>query len=87
MKLVSFLEFAQISCNEPLKKISDKTRPTQLTTEANLYPPERQLTKASEPLFDLEAGPKVKSDHIRIFPAHDILQVGFTLQTSRIDYK
>ena len=23
-------------------------------TNANLYPPERQLTKASEPLFDLE---------------------------------
>ena len=25
-------------------------------TDANLYPPERQLNKASEPLFDLEGG-------------------------------
>ena len=25
---------------------------------ANLYPPERQLTKASEPLFDPEGGVK-----------------------------
>ena len=55
-------------------------------TDANLYPPERQLTKASEPSFDLEGGPKVKSD-IRRFPAPDILQVGFTLQTSRITNK
>ena len=27
-------------------------------TDANLYPPERQLSKASEPLFDLEGGAK-----------------------------
>ena len=27
-------------------------------TDANLYPPERQLTKASEPSFDLEGGAK-----------------------------
>ena len=30
----------------------------------------------------LKEGPKVKSNNIRRFPAHDILQVGFTLQTS-----
>ena len=35
----------------------------------------------------LKEGPKVKSDNIRKFPAHDILQVGFTLQTSRINNK
>ena len=35
----------------------------------------------------LKEGPKVKSDNIRRFPAHDILQVGFTLQTSRINNK
>ena len=34
----------------------------------------------------LKEGPKVKSD-IRRFPAHDIQQVGFTLQTSRINNK
>ena len=34
------------------------TRPTHQRTDANLYPPERQLTKASEPLFDLEGGAK-----------------------------
>ena len=34
------------------------TRPTHRRTDANLYPPERQLTKASEPLFDLEGGAK-----------------------------
>ena len=35
----------------------------------------------------LKERPKVKSDNIRRFPAHDILQVGFTLQTSRINNK
>ena len=34
------------------------TRPTHWRTNANLYPPERQLTKASEPSFDLEGGAK-----------------------------
>ena len=29
-----------------------------LTTDANLYRPERQLTKASEPSLDLEGGAK-----------------------------
>ena len=51
------------------------------TTDANLYQPERQLPKASEPLFDLEGGAKGK------IPALDILQVGFTLQTSRPNNK
>ena len=32
------------------------TRPTHRRTDENLYPPERQLTKASEPSFDLEGG-------------------------------
>ena len=63
------------------------TRPTYWTTDANLYPPERQLTKASEPSFDLEGGSKVKSGNIRRFPAHVILQVDFTLPTSRINNK
>ena len=35
-----------------------KTRPKHRRTDANLYPPERQLTKASEPSFDLEGGVK-----------------------------
>ena len=35
-----------------------KTRPTYQRTDANLYPLERQLTKASEPSFDLEGGAK-----------------------------
>ena len=34
------------------------TRPTHRRTDANLYPPEGQLTKASEPSFDLEGGAK-----------------------------
>ena len=50
-----------------------RTRPMHRITDANLYPPERQLTKASEPSFDLEGGPKVKSDHTTRFPAHDFL--------------
>ena len=37
---------------------TSKTRPTHRRTDANLYPPERQLTKASEPSFDLEGGAK-----------------------------
>ena len=36
----------------------DLTRLTHRRTDANLYPPERQLTKASEPSFDLEGGAK-----------------------------
>ena len=35
----------------------------------------------------LKEGPKVKPDNIRRFPAHDILQVGFTFQTSRTNNK
>ena len=35
----------------------------------------------------LKEEPKVKFDSIRRFPAHDILQVGFTLQTSRLNNK
>ena len=35
-----------------------KPRPTHQRTDANLYPPERQLTKASEPSFDLGGGAK-----------------------------
>ena len=35
----------------------------------------------------LKEEPKVKSNNIRRYPAHDILQVGFTLQTSRINNK
>ena len=35
----------------------------------------------------LREGPKVKCDHIRRLPAHDIPQDGFTLQTSRINNK
>ena len=35
----------------------------------------------------LNEGPKVKSEHIRRFPAHDFLEVGFTLQTSRTNNK
>ena len=34
------------------------TRPSYLRTDVNLYPPERQLTKASEPSFNLEGGAK-----------------------------
>ena len=35
-------------------------------TDANLYPPERQLTKAGEPLFDLEGGAKGQIKHQKI---------------------
>ena len=35
-----------------------KTKPTHTRTDAKLYPPERQLTKVSEPLFDLEGQAK-----------------------------
>ena len=34
------------------------TRPMHRRTDANLYPPEKQLPKASEPSFDLEGGAK-----------------------------
>ena len=34
------------------------------------------------PHLTLKEGPKVKSNHIKRFPAHNFLNVGFTLQTS-----
>ena len=34
------------------------TRPTHRRTGANLYPPETQVTKDSEPLIELEGGAK-----------------------------
>ena len=40
------------------KPLGAMPRPTHQRTDANLYPPERQLTKASEPSFDLEGGAK-----------------------------
>ena len=43
-------------------------------------------SKPGNHYLTLNEGPKVKSD-IRRFPAHNILQVGFTLQTSRINNK
>ena len=39
-------------------KNNTKIKPTHRRTDANLYPPERQLTKASEPSFELEGGAK-----------------------------
>ena len=42
----------------PVFILATLTRPTHRRTDANLYPPERQLTKASEPSFDLEGGAK-----------------------------
>ena len=47
--------------------------PTHQRTDANLYPPERQLTKASEPLFDLEGGAQVQTEQTTRFAAHDFL--------------
>ena len=35
-------------------------------TDANLYPPEGQLTKASEPSFDPEGGAKGQIQHQKI---------------------
>ena len=44
-------------CFSPkISKIRKVTRPTHRRTDANLYPPKRQLTKASEPSVDLEGG-------------------------------
>ena len=37
---------------------SKPTRPTHRRSDANLYPPERQRTKASEPSLDLEGADK-----------------------------
>ena len=37
-------------------KVKGQTRPMHRRTIANLYPPKRQLTKASEPSFDLHGG-------------------------------
>ena len=41
-----------------LKGCGVKNRPAHRRTDVNLYSPERQLNKASEPLFDLEGGAK-----------------------------
>ena len=62
-----------------------KTRPTHWRTDANLYPPEDNTPKPVNHHLTLKEESKVKSDNIRRFPAHDMLQVGFILQTSRIN--
>ena len=66
---------------------AEATRPMHQRTNANLYPPEKHLNKASETLFGLKGG-----DQGQICPhsedsQHDFLQVGFTLQTSRTNNK
>ena len=61
-------------------KLLGPTRPTHRRTDANLFP------KPVNHRLTLKEGPKVKSD-IRRFPAHNILQMGCTLQTSRINNK
>ena len=43
--------------------------------------------KFGYPRLTLKEGSKVKSDHIKRFPANDFLQVGFTLQTSGTNNK
>ena len=43
--------------------------------------------KAVNHRLTLKEGPKVKSENIRRFPAHDFLQVGFILQASRTNNK
>ena len=43
--------------------------------------------KFGYPRLSLKEGPKVKSEDIKRFLAHDILLVGFTLQTSRVKNK
>ena len=45
------------------------------------------ILKFGCPCLTLKDGPKIKSDHIRRFLAHDFLQVGFTFQTSRTNNK
>ena len=49
-----------------------------------------QKDKSPKPVnhhLTLKEGPKVKSDSIRRFPAHDILQVVFKLPTSKTSNK
>ena len=43
--------------------------------------------KFGYPRLTLKGGPKDKSDHIKRFPAHDLLQVGLPSQTSRTNNK
>ena len=51
------IKLLQISLQHYQKhQLHDIIRPTYRKTDANLYSPERQLTKASEPSFDLEGG-------------------------------
>ena len=40
-------------------RVTALIRPTHRRTDANLYPLERQLTKASEPSFDLKGKSKI----------------------------
>ena len=65
----SVLDFMSFKTLKIILKIHQKTRPTHRRTDTQLYPPERQLTKVSEP----KERPKVKSDHNRKFEAHDFL--------------
>ena len=49
--------------------------------------PDISTLKLGYPHLTLKEGPKVKFDHIKRFPAHDLLWAGFTLETSRTNNK
>ena len=48
------------------RKVLQTSNLNKLDPDANLYPPERQLTKASEPSFDLEGGARSQIWHQKI---------------------
>ena len=52
-------------------------------TDANCIHQKENSPKRINHHLTLKEEPKVKSDHIKRFLAHDFLQVGVTLQTSR----
>ena len=50
--------YRELALNITIMSADIKTRLMHRRTDANLYQPERQLTKASEPSFNLEDGAK-----------------------------
>ena len=58
-----------------------------LQTSTNRNKQDISTVNFGYPHLTLKEGPKVKSDHIKRFLAHDFLQVDLTLQTSRTNNK
>ena len=84
---VGYKKSASDTCEQPYINVKDKKLDLRITEPMQICIHRKDNSpKSVNHCLTLKEGPKVKSD-IRRFPGHNILQVGFTLQTSKINNK